>query len=95
MRWQMHLGPGNVGSHPGRTTCTKPTPYCGGQSRVAVSTIIYSITETAKENGLNRFKYLTWLLENYPALADRNDPGALERLSPWSEAVPQAYRLRT
>lgn len=50
------------------------------------SAIIYSLVETAKENGLNPFLYLTSLFEQLPNL-DRKDPAALDRLLPWSETV--------
>jgi len=58
------------------------------------SATIYSIIETAKENGLNPFAYLKWLFEQMPQLADLEDPKALDRLLPWSEAVPEACRLK-
>jgi transposase len=57
------------------------------------SATIYSIIETAKENGLNPLTYLTWLFEEMPQLADLRDPAALDRLLPWSEALPPHCRL--
>ncbi|HLJ91616.1 MAG TPA: IS66 family transposase [Gemmataceae bacterium] len=50
------------------------------------SATIYSIVETAKENGLNPFVYLTYLFEQLPNI-DRKDPEAVDRLLPWSEDV--------
>jgi len=47
------------------------------------SSIIYSIIETAKENGLNPFAYLAHVFKNAPNLDFRNDPAALESLMPW------------
>ena len=47
------------------------------------SSIIYSIIETAKENGLNPFVYLTRVFKTAPNVDLRNDPAALERLMPW------------
>lgn len=38
------------------------------------SATIYSVIETAKENGLNPFKYLQYLFEQLPQLADPKDP---------------------
>ena len=58
------------------------------------SATIYSIIETAKANGLNPFAYLKWLFEEMPQLADLKDTEALDRLLPWSEAVPEACRLK-
>jgi transposase len=57
------------------------------------SSMIYSVIETAKENGLNPLTYLTWLFEEMPQLADLTDPAALDRLLPWSEALPPHCRL--
>jgi transposase len=52
------------------------------------SATIYSVIETAKENGLNPFKYLTYLFEQLPQLSDPMDPEALDKLLPWSESLP-------
>ncbi len=57
------------------------------------SATIYSIIETAKENGLNPFAYLTWLFEELPQLADPTDPGALDNLLPWSNSLPSTCRM--
>ena len=51
------------------------------------SAIIYSIVETAKENGLDPLRYLTYLLEQLP-LIDLQDYAALDALMPWSKNVP-------
>jgi hypothetical protein len=50
---------------------------------VKASAIIYSVIETAKENGLNPFKYLMYLFEQLPQLSDPKDPEALDKLLPW------------
>lgn len=42
------------------------------------SATIYSFIETAKGNGLNPFKYLQYLFEQLPQLADPKDPEALD-----------------
>ncbi|MBM7573189.1 hypothetical protein JOC48_003740 [Aquibacillus albus] len=44
-------------------------------------------TETAKENGLNPFQYLTYLFEKLPNL-DTNNKSELEQLLPWSSNIP-------
>jgi len=42
--------------------------------------MIYSIIETAKENGLNVFKYIKYLLENIP-----NTPvSGISNFLPWN-----------
>ncbi|SHJ14537.1 Transposase IS66 family protein [Desulfofundulus thermosubterraneus DSM 16057] len=55
------------------------------------SAITYSIIETAKENGLNPFQYLSYLFERLPNL-DPTDGNALDQLLPWSDSLPPACR---
>lgn len=57
------------------------------------SATIYSIIETAKENGLNPFVYFTWLFEKLPQLTDPKDPEALDNLLPWSKSLPPTCRI--
>jgi len=56
------------------------------------SAIIYSIVETAKENGLKPFDYLTYLFERLPNL-DTKDKETLDQLLPWSLALPDSCRI--
>jgi len=56
------------------------------------SAIIYSIIETAKENRLHPFYYLTYLFEKLPQLSDR-DKEALDKLLPWSPSIPLTCRV--
>ena len=51
------------------------------------SAIIYSIVETAKENGLNPYYYLRFLFERLPNI-DLTDKSALDRVLPWSTTLP-------
>ena len=51
------------------------------------SAIIYSIVETAKENGLNPQAYLQYLFEQLPS-RNLNDPGIWNALLPWSAQLP-------
>lgn len=46
------------------------------------SAMIYSVIETAKENGLNPMVYLTYLFEKLPNLEDPKDTIALDKLLP-------------
>lgn len=57
------------------------------------SSIIYSVMETAKENGLNPFKYLVYLFEQLPQLSDPKNPEALDKLLPWSTSLPLSCRV--
>lgn len=56
------------------------------------SAIIYSIVETAKENGLNPFYYLKYLFEELPNM-DTNDKEKLSQLMPWSPTLPEECRV--
>lgn len=56
------------------------------------SATIYSIVETAKENGLNPFSYLTYLFDKLPNI-DINDKNALDELMPWSESLPESCKV--
>jgi hypothetical protein len=48
------------------------------------SSIIYSIIETAKENGLKPFEYLKHIFEAAPNIQNRD----LDSLLPWSDSLP-------
>ncbi|TRM13138.1 IS66 family transposase [Lentibacillus cibarius] len=52
------------------------------------SAIIYSVVETAKENGLNPFNYLSYLFEELPNM-DTTDKEQLAQYLPWSATLPQ------
>ncbi|MFD2444114.1 IS66 family transposase [Bacillus sp. CGMCC 1.16607] len=56
------------------------------------SAIIYSIVETAKENGLNPYYYLRYLFEVLPNM-DIKDESALDKLLPWSTTLPIYCRV--
>lgn len=55
------------------------------------SAVIYSITETARANGLNVYYYIKHLLTELPQLIDENgniEQSKLEPLMPWSKKLP-------
>lgn len=56
------------------------------------SAVIYSIVETAKENGLNPFAYLQYLFETLPNI-DVKDPNAIDELLPYSASLPRSCRV--
>jgi transposase len=56
------------------------------------SATIYSLVETAKENGLNPQAYLTYLFEQLPQL-NLKDTKALDALLPWSAEVQARCRV--
>ena len=53
------------------------------------SAAIYSLIETAKENGLNPYQYLLWLLQNAPGLSETDEAWA-EKLLP-ARAPEECY----
>lgn len=56
------------------------------------SATIYSIVETAKENGLNPFQYLSYLFEKLPNI-DIKDENTLDTFLPWSESLPSICKV--
>lgn len=56
------------------------------------SAVVYSIAETAKENGLVPFEYFKYLFEILPNM-DCSNMEAMERLLPWSKALPEQCRI--
>lgn len=66
--------------------------FANTQRGAVASATIYSIIETAKENALNPFTYLTYLFEQLPN-ADVNDSNVLDKLLPWSSALPDVCRI--
>lgn len=71
-------------------------PFCVGRKNwlfadtpkgAEASAAVYSIIETAKENGLNVYTYLEYLLMYMPDTDYHNYPEDLELLMPWSETV--------
>lgn len=55
------------------------------------SAVIYSITETARANGLNVYYYVKYLLEQLLSLIDEQEnieQSKLEPLMPWSKTLP-------
>jgi hypothetical protein len=57
------------------------------------SAVLYSIVETAKANRLKPEAYLQYLFEQLPQLPNLQDAAALEKLAPWSPALPITCRL--
>ena len=59
------------------------------QEQAQASSMIYSLIETAKENGLDPYRYLLWLLQNAPQLSETNKAWA-ESLLP-ANAPEECY----
>ena len=59
------------------------------------SAIIYSITETAKANHLNPFRYLTHVLTVLKDHQDDTDYRFIEDLLPWSDQLPEICQSKS
>lgn len=56
------------------------------------SAIVYSIVETAKENGLNPYEYLLYLFQQLPTV-DVNNDEVIQKMLPWSVSLPDQCRV--
>jgi len=54
------------------------------------SAIVYSIVETAKENGLIPFEYLSYIFDRLP---NRGDDADIDEFMPWSESLPAICKI--
>lgn len=66
--------------------------FCNTQGGATASAMIFSILETAKENGVKLFEYLTYLLEALPNM-NVKDQNVLDSLMPWSDTLPESFRM--
>ena len=55
------------------------------------SAVIFSLIQTALENGLDPYRYLTWLLKNV-AKTDLSADESIQALLPWN--APEECRVR-
>ena len=62
------------------------------QEQAQASSVIYSLIETAKENGLDPYRYLLWVLRNAPGLSETDEAWA-EKLLP-ANAPEECYVLQ-
>ena len=58
--------------------------FCNSQKGARSSSVIYSMIETAKENGLKPFEYLAYIFAKLP----NSTTSAIDRCLPWSEDLP-------
>lgn len=61
-------------------------------SGAKASAIIYSIAETAKANNLKPYEYFEYLLTEIPNHMDDSNREFLDKILPWSEALPENIR---
>lgn len=76
-------------------------PFCIGKKNWVMcdtihgaesSAVVYSLTETAKANGLKPFEYLQYLLATILLHMEDKDLEFLDRLLPWSDHIPDECR---
>ena len=63
--------------------------FCNSIKGADASSVVYSIIETAKANGLKPFEYLKFLFETLP----NSTISAMDSLLPWGESVPLSCRM--
>lgn len=63
--------------------------FCNTVKGAKASSIVYSMIETAKANGLKPFDYLKFLFETIP----NTTTGKLDAIMPWGELVPKYCRM--
>ena len=63
--------------------------FCNTPKGARASSVIYSVIETAKENGLKPFEYLKFLFEAIP----NSTTAQLDAFLPWSDSIPAACKL--
>ena len=57
------------------------------------SALCFSMIETAKMNGLDVYGYLIHLLNELPKLGKKAETEQLQKLLPWSDAIPEYCKL--
>ena len=76
-------------SNPEKMVTISRAEYERFQEQAQASSMIYSLIETAKENGLDPYRYLLWLLQNAPQLSETDEAWA-ESLLP-ANAPEECY----
>jgi transposase len=66
--------------------------FCNTSRGAKASATIYSVIESAKENGLNPFEYLKYLFEQLPNLDTKNIEN-IDALLPWSATLPDVCKV--
>ena len=56
--------------------------FCNTPGGAQSSAVLYSLIETAKETDLDPYRYLLWVLERAPKLAQTADEAWVEKLVP-------------
>ena len=67
--------------------------FCFTENGANMSSVAYSIVETALANNLNVFEYLIYVFDTL-AKINNNDVDNLRRLLPYSNELPQHLRIK-
>ena len=65
--------------------------FCDTPAGAEASATVYSLVEMAKDNKLNVFQYLKYVLEQRPTTSMTEDQ--LAKLLPWNEEVIQLCKI--
>lgn len=66
---------------------------CEAHIRPFTNGVLYTLVETAKQNDLNIFNYLDYLLKSLPNIDFPKYSELLDDYLPWSEQLPEECRL--
>lgn len=68
--------------------------FAGSPKGATASSIVYSLVETAKANGLNPYKYLQILLTALPKEPFQKNEKLIDNLLPWSSNIQEACKIK-
>jgi hypothetical protein len=67
--------------------------FCDTQGGAVASTIIFTVLETAKANGLNSEIYLNHILTVLPERFSLNPKAAIDDLLPWAQDMLRLFQV--
>lgn len=67
--------------------------FCDTPKGAEASAVVYSLVESAKENGIEPFAYLQHVLVQLPYLGKSPSHEELETLMPWAPDIHQEYKM--
>ena len=68
--------------------------FCDTPKDAEASAIVYSLVESAKENGIEPFAYLQHVLVQLPYLGKSHSHEELESLMPWAAYIQQNFAMK-
>ena len=66
--------------------------FCFAENGAHMSSVAYSIVETALANNLNVFEYLTYVFDTLPKIKNNDDN--LRKLLPYSNELPEYLKVK-